>query len=114
MPVHDWGKVEDGVFHAFHHFWLTTITTALNAGVLPKGYYALPDQVVGPGHPDVVGLQRGSPSDRGPAASAVGSATALLARPAVRHEDASDHKRRHGRRKRVAVRHVTGDRVVAL
>jgi hypothetical protein len=23
MPIHDWSRVEAGVFHAFHHDWIT-------------------------------------------------------------------------------------------
>ncbi|HYH63143.1 MAG TPA: DUF4058 family protein, partial [Urbifossiella sp.] len=114
MPVHDWAKVEAGVFHGFHHFWLTTITTALNAGILPEGYYALPDQVAGPGHPDVLGLQRRTRPDRSPSPPDGSPTTALLAGPAVRHEDTSDQRPRVRSLKRVSVRHASGDRVVAL
>jgi hypothetical protein len=76
MPIHDWTRVDDGVFHDFHHEWISQVKHALNRGVLPRDYYAMADQVAGPGIPDVLGLKR-QPS-------------------------------------RVAVRHVTDDRVVAL
>jgi hypothetical protein len=23
MPIHDWTRVEPGIFHAFHHDWIT-------------------------------------------------------------------------------------------
>jgi hypothetical protein len=26
MPVHDWPRVEAGIFHAFHHGWIEEIT----------------------------------------------------------------------------------------
>jgi hypothetical protein len=45
MPIHDWTRVEAGIFHAFHHGWVTELSRALNRGLLPPGYYALPDQV---------------------------------------------------------------------
>jgi hypothetical protein len=48
MPVHDWTRVDAGIFHAFHHDWITEIGGALNGGLLPAGYYALPEQVAGP------------------------------------------------------------------
>src|SRR5215203_5404859 len=108
MPVHDWSKVEAGVFHDFHHELITAVKHTLNSGVLPEGYYAMADQVVGPGHPDVVGLQRRPPANNAPTASGAGQAAALLAAPTVHHEDAADPKRRVARRKRVSVRHVTG------
>ena len=41
MPIHDWTRVDAGLFHAFHQSWSVRIQDALNAGVLPKGYYAL-------------------------------------------------------------------------
>ncbi len=33
MPVHDWTRVDDGIFHAFHLAWLSELQKALNAGV---------------------------------------------------------------------------------
>jgi hypothetical protein len=40
MPMHDWTKVEAGVFHAFHHHWISAISDVLNSGCLPPEYYA--------------------------------------------------------------------------
>src|SRR5438309_823998 len=40
MPIHDWTRVEAGIFHDFHHGWIADIKRALNAGVLPPNYYA--------------------------------------------------------------------------
>ena len=37
MPMHDWTKVEAGIFHAFHHRWISAISDALNQGSLPFG-----------------------------------------------------------------------------
>jgi len=44
MPVHDWTRVDAGIFHAFHHGWITELARALNRGLLPSEYYALPEQ----------------------------------------------------------------------
>ena len=33
MPIHDWTRVEAGIFHAFHHDWVTELARALNRGV---------------------------------------------------------------------------------
>ena len=113
MPIHDWTKVDDGVFHDFHHEWISRIKHALNNGVLPGDYYAMADQVAGPGIPDVLGLKRQRPSSR---QSTQGGGTALAtAIPKVRFRDRAEDRRKPVRRpKRIAVRHVTGDRVVAL
>src|SRR5687768_15263801 len=43
MPTHDWTRVDVGIFHAFHHGWITKLARALNRGVLPSDYYAIPE-----------------------------------------------------------------------
>jgi hypothetical protein len=43
MPIHDWTRVDAGIFHAFHHDWITYISSALNRGLLPPRFYALPE-----------------------------------------------------------------------
>jgi hypothetical protein len=53
MPVHDWTRVNAGIFHDFHHDWITMLKRALNAGRLPAGYYALAEQIAGGLGPDV-------------------------------------------------------------
>jgi hypothetical protein len=45
MPIHDWARVDPGIFHHFHTAWITHISDALNDGLLPGGYYALVEQV---------------------------------------------------------------------
>jgi hypothetical protein len=57
MPMHDWKRVEAGIFHAFHHRWISAVSDVLNTGVLPKDYYALPEQVPAGFGPDVLTLQ---------------------------------------------------------
>ena len=46
MPIHDWTRVDAGLFHAFHHDWVSVLSRALNAGVLPPDYFALPDMPI--------------------------------------------------------------------
>ncbi len=41
MPIHDWTRVSAGTIHHFHTMWITHVSEALNAGLLPEGYYAL-------------------------------------------------------------------------
>ncbi len=113
MPVHDWSKVEAGVFHDFHHELITAVKHALNGGVLPPGYYAMADQVAGPGHPDVIGLERVTP-DRGGSETTGVTGGAATAAPAVTTVVAEYADRRPARRKRVTVRHISGDNVVAV
>ncbi len=42
MPIHDWTRVDAGLFHAFHYHWIGNLCDALNAGALPRDYFALP------------------------------------------------------------------------
>lgn len=41
MAIHDWTRVDAGIFHDFQHTWIAEIARALNRGLLPRQYYAL-------------------------------------------------------------------------
>jgi hypothetical protein len=41
MPIHDWTRVEAGLFHAFRFGWICALSDSLNAGTLPPDYYCL-------------------------------------------------------------------------
>ena len=56
MPVHDWTRVEAGIFHDFHTVWTVALRNALNEGLLPQGYYALAEQHAGRAITDVLTL----------------------------------------------------------
>ena len=47
VPVHDWTRVDAGIFHDFHHEWISEIKRALNRGILAPPYYALAEQIAG-------------------------------------------------------------------
>ena len=57
VPIHDWTRVDAGIFHAFHHDWITELARALNRGLLPADYYALPEQHAAGFGPDVLTFQ---------------------------------------------------------
>jgi hypothetical protein len=44
MPVHDWSRVEAGLFHHFHHSWIEELQRVLNAKVLPPDYDAMAER----------------------------------------------------------------------
>jgi hypothetical protein len=44
MPIHDWTRVDAGIFHRFHHFWISAIACALNQRLLPGEYFALAER----------------------------------------------------------------------
>ena len=58
MPIHDWTRVDAGLFHDFHQDWTIELRRSLNAGRLPPGYVALTDQQTGGPIPDVLTLNR--------------------------------------------------------
>lgn len=115
MPIHDWTRVDAGVFHHFHGYWVGTIAAALNDGVLPRNYYALIEQVAGRAVPDMLTLSSGglvgpSATDLDPTAPG-GTAVSAPARTRFHERATIPYARRP---KSVAVRHVSGDRVVAM
>ncbi len=118
MPVHDWTRVDAGTFHAFHTRWISEIMGALNAGLLPKGYYALAEQVATRMQTDVLTLQSPLPGDLSPTAPLNGGVAVSQAPPHARLSVRPDPKRkprRHTPRGRhLVVRHISGHQVVAL
>src|SRR5262245_32348544 len=119
MPIHDWTRVTAGIFHDFHHEWTGSIKHALNRGILPEGYYALSEQVAAGLHPDVLTLGRVGPAPRpdgnGTPVHAPGGGVALAtAPPRVQFTASAESNRQASKRSRVAVRHSSDDRVVAL
>jgi hypothetical protein len=117
MPIHDWTKVDAGIFHDFHHTWIAELRTTLNEGLLPPGYYALAEQVTKPFGPDVLTLQtdggngvaESAGSTAGPAPVAV-----LENPPKVRVVQKSEADLYAKKANRVAIRHASDDRVVAM
>jgi hypothetical protein len=120
MPVHDWSRVTAGTFHAFHVAWIAEIQRTLNGGVLPPGYYALAEQVAGDIIPDVLTLQRSqaepealretSDTATGAAVLSVAEAPPRVSLTATTPEAISLALRQ----RLIAIRHTTGDRIVAL
>jgi uncharacterized protein DUF4058 len=114
MPLHDWTRVEAGIFHAFHQQWIIAISNALNGGVLPPEYYALPEQYAGGFGPDVLTLE--ATTNGGAAAkSSEGPGTSLLvAAPKLAPTAETDMEFYRRKQTTLVVRHVSGDRVVAM
>ena len=118
MPLHDWTRVEAGIFHDFHVSWIPEIKKTLNGGLLPEGYYALAEQHAGRAIADLLTLHTSSPAYESspaqwPLPPATGGVAVADAPPRTR--------RRHtvepamlARRRSLAIRHVSGHRLVAL
>jgi hypothetical protein len=113
VPIHDWTKTYDGAFHYFHVSWLVKITDALNDGILPPGYYALGEQVIGGAVPDVLTLERqeGRVTDTWPLATRESIPQPL---PAATLTAVAEAPRYPPRPRVIAVRHRSRDRLVAM
>jgi hypothetical protein len=117
MPVHDWARVDDGTFHDFHVGWTVAIRTALNRGILPRGYYAQAEQMAGNIGPDVLTLQRsglGNGSERSPAGEAEGATVATLAPPRTSLTFRTEISEYTARQRSLIIRHARNHRIIAL
>ena len=114
MPIHDWTRVDAGIFHAFHHDWITDISRALNRGILPTSYYALPEQVAGSMGPDVLTLRRPGSNGALPIVeSSEGGVVLAVSPPKVRIRMRPEANRYAAKAKAVLIRHVS-HQVVAM
>jgi hypothetical protein len=115
MPVHDWTRVEAGIFHDFHHSWIEEIKRALNDGILPPDYYALAEQQAAGFGPDVLTLQAPASEvvDQKAKSSSQPSGL-LLARPRLRPTAETGGEFYRRKKSTIAVRHVSDDRIVAV
>jgi len=117
MPVHDWTRVEAGIFHDFHHEWISTLRRALNDGLLPAEYYALAEQQAAGFGPDILTLQGVSADDdpaTPPAPASRGPGGLVLAPPKARFKSESAREFYRRKKSTISVRHVSGDRLVAV
>lgn len=117
MPIHDWSRVTHGIFHDFHHEWISTIKRSLNSGRLPSGYYALAEQVAGGLGPDVLTLETGAPifdADGDEPLEDEGAVAVATAPPKVRFTAVAQESLIARRKSRVVVRHASNHRVVAI
>ena len=129
VPIHDWTRVDAGIWHDFHVAWIGEIRKQLNAGLLPDPFYALAEPQGGfsvEGEDDEPGadLSDDDPDeprrfeadlltlrDEGGAAASGGGVALLDRPPRVRLTGAL---RDGPLTRRIAVRHGSDDRVVAL
>jgi hypothetical protein len=111
MPIHDWTRVDLGLFHAFHQDWIGVLARALNAGVLPSEYFALREQSTRGPVPDVLTLELPSGPDE-PSETGRGLAVAV-APPRTQVVHRAQDTIYVQKADRIAIRHRHG-RVVAM
>jgi len=115
MPIHDWTRVTAGIFHDFHHEWISEIKRALNGGLLPPGYYAMAEQIAGGLGPDVLTLDMPPAPRPLPPENQDEGGVALASRPPKVRFHASIEEDAYARKaKAVVIRHSSGHRVIAM
>ncbi len=112
MPMHDWTRVRSGTYHNFHYCWIATLMNRLNAGLLPSGYFAMAEQVIGRPETDVVTLQTGA-RPRPPATSNGGTAV-VSPRPMTRFVFPLEQERYARKANRIAIHHELGEVVAVI
>jgi Protein of unknown function (DUF4058) len=116
MTVHDWSRVYDGAFHAFHLGWIAQLQIALNQGLLPPDYYAMAEQVAGPAVADVLTLQTANNGHaEGWSGEPIAGATAVaLAPPRVADRETLDRDIYTKLQRAIVIHHTSDDRIIAL
>ena len=107
MPMHDWKRVDAGIFHAFHHSWIEEIHRALLKR-LPADYYSLPEQIAAGVGPDILALKSDDQNEPD------GGGLATKTRPKTKLYQETETEFYLSKQKAVVVHHVSGDRVVAV
>jgi Protein of unknown function (DUF4058) len=112
MPIHDWTRVDAGLFHAFHHRWIDALCDELNEGGLPRDYFALPEQSVRGPIPDVLTLRLSSEgTGRDQADSGVAVALEPPRASVVRRLEQKAYARKASR---ITIRHRHGQIVAVI
>lgn len=116
MPIHDWTRVDAGLFHHFHQEWATALCNRLNTGTLPPDYFALVEQNIRGPIPDVLTLRLAPGPDRGgdrdrDSAGGVALATRTPRTRLTQRAEVSSYVRKASH---VTVRHRHGDVVAVI
>jgi hypothetical protein len=115
MPVHDWSRVDAGLFHDFHQSWIVALRDALNLGLLPPDYFALAEETLRGPIPDVLTLRLSGVVEEASETQGRSSAIAVTALPpraaVVRRSDREIYARKADG---IAVRHRHGQIVAVI
>ncbi len=116
MPIHDWTRLDAGIFHDFHLAWIAELRRVLNAGLLPPAYYALAEQIAGGVGPDVLTLQAPAAGGDGSggATEAGGTIAVAVAAPKVRLTVRAEIDEYALKQRSLVIRHRSRHRIVAL
>jgi hypothetical protein len=115
MPIHDWTRVDAGIFHHFHLSWIDETAGILNSHVLPRDYYALAEQITGSISPDVLTLSRPVTGSLGSETKPSKGGIAVASRqPKARFHARTEVDLYAGKAKAIVIRHRSGHQVIAM
>jgi hypothetical protein len=63
VPIHDWSRVDENLFHAFQQRWISALCDALNTEDLPEDHFALIERVAQVPAPNIPSLPPSSGRD---------------------------------------------------
>lgn len=107
--MHDWTRVDAGIFHDFHQAWNAELRRVLNGGLLPPDFYALIEQHAGRQIPDLLTLHVGPAVE--PFPNPTGGVAVAEVRPKISRRLTTPSR---PPRRTIAIRHTSGHRLVAL
>src|SRR5262245_57812585 len=114
MPIHDWTRVNAGIFHHFHASWVPEIAKALNNGILPPDYYAMAEQMAGEVGPDVLTLQVPPTEDEEKTKEPEGGIALAVTPPKVRFTVEFEIDAYTRKRRTIVIHQSSDDRVIAM
>ena len=112
MPIHDWSQVRAGMFHHFHNSWIYKLSDRLNSGILPRGFYAAGEQVIGDTEPGVLTFRDDEAAE--PLWTGSGAIAVQEHPPQVSLTYAAEEPLYTAKQDHVVVRSSEGDHLVAL
>jgi Protein of unknown function (DUF4058) len=113
MPIHDWTRVDAGIFHHFHLEWIGDLSRVLNRGLLPPEYYALAEQIAGGVGPDVLTLQR-PPNGARMVETPSGGIALATSPPKVHLRLRAELDEYAAKARTVVIRHVSRHQIIAM
>jgi len=114
VPVHDWTRVDAGLFHDFHQAWIIAMREALNSGGLPPDYFALAEQSIRGPVPDFLTLRLSSGGKEPPSAGTASGLAVAEAPPRARLVRRTERNLYAHKADRLTVRHRHGDIVAVI
>jgi hypothetical protein len=114
MPIHDWTRVDAGIFHDFHLSWIAELKRTLNRGLLPPNYYALAEQIMGGLGPDVLTLERPVQGSLAAEPDVSGGVAVATAPPRARFHARAEVDAYAKKAKAIVIRHRSGHEIIAM